>query len=357
MMHSMQMIDLRSDTVTQPTPEMLHAMAAAKLGDDVFREDPTVIELERLAADLIGKAEALFVASGTMGNLVSLMTHAQPGNEVILERSSHISIGEGGGITRIAGLMPRPYDASDGTVPVERIRGLIRRSGGHFEGHTKLICLENTHNALGGVPISVEETQRLAALAAEHGLKLHVDGARLFNAAEVLGVSAADLAAPADSVMFCLSKGLCAPVGSIIAGSGDFVARARRNRRLLGGGMRQAGVLAAAGIIALRDMVHRLSEDRLVAEQLASGLTLVQGICVESVSRRTNMVYVDCRELGCDVTELVNLLAAMGVRLLALGSHRLRMVTHHGISIADADRVCGAFKDAAQSLRADGPVE
>jgi len=356
-MHSMQMIDLRSDTVTQPTADMLHAMAAAKLGDDVFREDPSVIELERLAADLIGKAEALFVASGTMGNLVSLMTHAQPGNEVILERSSHISIGEGGGITRIAGLMPRLYDASDGTVPVERIRRLIQRSGAHFEGQTKLICLENTHNALGGVPVSVEETERLGALVAEYGLKLHIDGARLFNAAEVLGVSAADLAAPADSVMFCLSKGLCAPVGSIIAGSGDFISRARRNRRLLGGGMRQAGVLAAAGIVALRDMVHRLSEDHLAAAYLASALNSVPGIHVESVTQRTNMVYVDCRELGCPAAELARLLSAKDVRLLALGVHRLRMVTHYGISAADADRVCQAFRDAVQFVQTNAQAE
>ncbi len=254
----MKLIDLRSDTVTQPTPEMRKAMADAEVGDDVFGEDPTINRLQELGADMMGKEAALFVPSGTMGNLAAVLTHCGRGDEVILGNKSHTYLNEAGGISALGGVHPYSIpNQPDGSLDLGAIKDAIRPEDDHYP-ITKLIILENTQNKCGGVPISVSYTAAVGDLAHTAGLKLHIDGARIFNAAVALGTTASQLANPADSITFCLSKGLCAPVGSLLCGSKEFIKKARRIRKQLGGGMRQAGVLAAAGIVALNQMVDRL---------------------------------------------------------------------------------------------------
>ena len=254
-------IDLRSDTVTPPTEEMRAAMAKAPLGDDVYGEDPTVNTLQAMAAAMLGKEAGLFVPSGTMGNLASILAHCNRGDEIILGNLAHTFLYEAGGMAALGGVHPHTIpNQPDGTLDPDDIRAAIRADDAHLPP-TRLITLENTHNRCGGAALSVAYTRSIGELAAEHGLILHLDGARIFNAAAVLGVSPAELTAPADSVTFCLSKGLCAPVGSVICGSQDFIRKAHRIRKQLGGGMRQAGVLAAAGIVALESIVPRLAED------------------------------------------------------------------------------------------------
>ena len=251
----MRVVDLRSDTLTRPTPAMSRAMAEADVGDDVFGEDPTVNQLEQLAADRMGKEAALFVASGTMGNLVSLLAHCGRGEEIILGSFAHTFYFEQGGSAAVGGIHPRTLpNQPDGTLTLSDIEGAIRPDNVHFP-RTRLIVLENTHNLCGGHPLDIDYMKAVGDVARRHSLKIHVDGARFFNAAVALGVPAAKLAADADSVSFCLSKGLAAPVGSVVCGNRDFIAEARRARKILGGGMRQAGVLAAAGIVALNEMV------------------------------------------------------------------------------------------------------
>ncbi len=268
----MKTIDLRSDTVTQPTPEMREAMANAIVGDDVWGDDPTVIELQEEAAARLGKEAALFMASGTMSNEVALLTHCARGQEVILERQSHMYTHEGGGSAALGGVHPYPLDVQpDGTLALDAIREAIRTEDVHHP-RTRLICLENTQSMAGGIPITAEYTAKVGAIARENNLKLHIDGARLFNAATALKVDVKDLVAPADSVSFCLSKGLCAPVGSLLVGSKEFIDEARHNRKLLGGGMRQVGILAAAGLISLRKMTGRLHIDHENACALAEGI-------------------------------------------------------------------------------------
>ncbi|HHY38241.1 MAG TPA: low specificity L-threonine aldolase, partial [Clostridia bacterium] len=254
------MIDLRSDTVTRPTPEMRRAMAEAEVGDDVYGEDPSVRQLEEIAAETMGKEAALFVASGTMGNQVALMAHTRRQDEVLLEAESHIFFYEAGGMAVLSGLMPFPIRTEDGILRPTDLERALRPSDIHFP-KPSLVCLENTHNRHGGRVAGVEEIKKTCDFAHAHGLKVHLDGARIFNAAVALGVNVKSLVKDVDSVMFCLSKGLCAPVGSMLAGTRDFIEEARRCRKLLGGGMRQAGVLAAAGIVALKTMVDRLAED------------------------------------------------------------------------------------------------
>ena len=257
----MRVVDLRSDTLTRPTDAMSRAMAAADVGDDVFGEDPTVNRLEEMAADRMGKEAALFVASGTMGNLVSLLTHCARGEEIILGSFAHTFYFEQGGSAAVGGIHPRTLpNQPDGTLTVSDIEGAVRPDNVHFP-RTRLIVLENTHNLCGGHPLDIDYMRAVGDIARRHSLKIHVDGARFFNAAVALDVPAAKLAADADSVSFCLSKGLAAPVGSVVCGNHDFIAEARRARKILGGGMRQAGVLAAAGIVALNEMVDRLADD------------------------------------------------------------------------------------------------
>ncbi|HEX2171370.1 MAG TPA: GntG family PLP-dependent aldolase, partial [Dehalococcoidia bacterium] len=285
-------IDLRSDTVTLPTPAMRQAMAEAEVGDDVFREDPTVNRLEERSAELLGKEAALFTASGTMSNLIAALTHTQRGDEVIAGSEAHLVWSEVAGAATLGGLQIRTVPQhADGTIDPRAIESAIRTENVHHP-RTGLICLENTQNRCGGAVMTVEETAAIGDLAHARGIPVHLDGARLFNAAIALERPARDLAAPADSVGFCLSKGLGAPVGSLLAGRRDFIDRARKYRKMLGGGMRQAGVIAAAGLVALDTMIDRLAEDHAHARRLAIGLAAIPGLIVAPNACPTNIVMV-----------------------------------------------------------------
>ncbi len=339
----MRVVDLRSDTLTRPTEAMSRAMAAADVGDDVFGEDPTVNRLEEMAADRMGKEAALFVASGTMGNLVSLLTHCARGEEIILGSFAHTFYFEQGGAAAVGGIHPRTLpNQPDGTLTLSEIEGAVRPDNVHFP-RTRLIVLENTHNLCGGHPLDTDYMTAVADVARRHGLKIHVDGARFFNAAVALGVPAAKLAAEADSVSFCLSKGLGAPVGSVVCGSQDFISEARRARKILGGGMRQAGVLAAAGIVALDEMVERLADDHANARKLAEGIAEMPGISIDPGQIHTNIVYFGVDRRDMTVEELVSRLNDNGARMLPVGPGRIRAVTHYHISPDDIDYVLGGF--------------
>jgi len=339
----MNTIDLRSDTVTLPTDAMRRAMADAELGDDVFGEDPTVRRLESLAAEMTGKEAALLVPSGTMANLISLLTHCGRGEEVILGDQAHIFYYEQGGSAAVGGIHPRTVaNQPDGTFDLEAVKAAIRGDDPHFP-RTRLIALENTHNRCSGSPLPEEYLRSVAAVAAEHDLGVHMDGARIFNAAAALGVPVAALAEPVDSLSFCLSKGLSAPVGSLVCGRRTFIRAARRNRKLLGGGMRQAGVIAAAGIVALQEMTGRLAEDHHNARRLAEGLSAMRRARVDPDRVRTNIVYVDLEAAGPPAAEIVAHLAQEGVRVGATGPCQFRAVTHYGITEADIDRSLTVF--------------
>jgi len=290
----MDKIDLRSDTVSWPTPAMREAMANAVVGDDVYGEDPTVIKLEAEAAEMLGKEAGLFVSSGNQGNLVAILTHCGRGDEIILGDKAHIFVYEAGGIAALGGVHPHTVPVhADGTMDLAKIKKAVRGDNYHFP-RTKLIALENTQGTVGGVPVSKAYTDEVADFAHEHDLKLHIDGARFFNAATALEISPKDLAEKADSLTFCLSKGLCAPVGSVLVGDKAFIKEARRTRKLLGGGMRQAGVLAAAGLIAIHEMSQRLHEDHAHACLLGDLLADVPGITVKTI--HTNFVFFDVAE-------------------------------------------------------------
>jgi threonine aldolase len=338
------MIDLRSDTVTQPTPAMREAMARAEVGDDVFGEDPTVNRLEALAAERMGKEAALFVASGTMGNLVALLAHCGRGDEVILGDRSHTFLFEQGGMAALGGITPWPVpNQPDGTLRLEDIERAIRENNVHFP-RTRLVCLENTHNMCNGTPLTAEYTARVAHLAHARGLCVHLDGARIFNAAAALGVDARELVQEVDSVMFCLSKGLCAPVGSLVCGSAEFIAAARRTRKVLGGGMRQAGVLAAAGLVALEQMAGRVGEDHARARRLAEGLAQIPG--VQAAPATTNILYFWLTgEAVKTPEEVVDGLAQRGVLLLGRELGRFRAVTHYWIGDEDVARTVQAVRE------------
>lgn len=340
----MQWIDLRSDTVSLPTPEMRKAMAEAELGDDVYGEDPTINRLEEMSADCVGKETAIFVTSGTMGNLASILAHCQRGDEVILGDQSHTYYYEAGGISALGGVHPFTLpNQQDGTIKLEAIEAAIRPDDPHFP-RTRLIVLENTHNRCGGVPISLEYTQAVGQLAHKHGLLLHIDGARIFNASAALSVTAAELSAPADSITFCLSKGLCAPVGALICGDEAFVGRVRRIRKMLGGGMRQAGVLAAAGIVALESMIDRLAEDHRRAKRLAEGLREVPGVEVVQDPPATNMVYIQLKpDALLDAPGLVQALAPSGIKVSARGPRSMRLVLHYWVDDKAVDVVIDSF--------------
>jgi threonine aldolase len=336
-------IDLRSDTVTQPTPAMREAMARARVGDDVFNEDPTIQQLEAQAAALLGKEAGLFVASGTQGNLVSLLSHCQRGDEVIMGHDSHTYNYEQVGAAVLGGIAPRiVQNQTDGTLPLEAIEAAIMPDNVHF-GVTRLISLENTQNRRGGVYLTPDYTDAVAELAQKHKLKLHIDGARIFNAAVAQQVDVKTLVRHADSVTFCLSKGLCAPVGSVVVGSASFIQRARRMRKVLGGGMRQAGILAAAGIVALEQMIDRLAQDHDNAQRLAAGLAQLPGLIPEPVY--TNILYFKIDHPYYTAAALQDALLARGVGVLALGPSRIRAVTHHGISAADIDQTVALCRE------------
>jgi len=341
----MEMIDLRSDTVTWPTAEMREVMASAEVGDDVYGEDPTVNRLEAEAAEMFGREAGLFVTSGTQGNLIALLTHAPRGSEMILGDKAHIFLYEQGGISALGGIMPHTLPVqADGTLSLKQIEGAIRGDNNHFP-RTKVVALENTQGTVGGVPLSPEYVQDVADLAHDHGLKLHIDGARIFNAAAHFGVAPETIINGADSMTFCLSKGLGAPAGSILVGDRAFIAEARRARKLLGGGMRQAGVLAAPGLIALHKMSTRLHEDHVNAAALASGLAQIPG--VRLLSNHTNFVFFELSDAAPVSAE--DFVAQMKARNILLSPYhgaprKFRVVIHHWISAARVAEVLAAMR-------------
>lgn len=338
-------VDLRSDTVTMPTPAMRQAIFDAQLGDDVYGEDPTVTRLERLAAERLGKEAGLFVPSGTMANLVCLLSHCRRGDEAIMGHLAHTFLFEAGGSAAVGGIHPHTVtNQPDGTLALGDVEAAIRAAGNAHYPRTALICLENSHNRCGGAVLTAEYMAEIRRLADKHGLDVHLDGARIFNAAVALGLDVSLLAHDADSVGFCLSKGLSAPVGSVVCGSGEFVSEARRQRKLLGGGMRQAGVLAAAGIVAMEQMVDRLAEDHANARHLAEGLAQVPLIELDLARVQTNIVIFDLVPVGPSPSDLVRDLTARGVRIGAIGGHRFRAVTHYGVESEDIEYTISAFR-------------
>jgi len=334
------LIDMRSDTVTHPTPAMRAAMANAEVGDDVYGDDPTINRLQELAAELTGMEAGLFVPSGTMGNLVALLTHCERGTEAIVGDRSHIYLDEAGGMAALGGIMAGVVrNQPDGTLRPGDIVAAIRADDVHCP-RTRLVCLENTQNACGGVVLSREYMRQVVDLAHSHSLVLHLDGARLFNAAVAQHMAARDLIAGVDSVMFCLSKGLCAPVGSMLCGSSNFIAEALRQRKQVGGGMRQAGVLAAAGILALETMVERLGDDHRNARQLAEGMSEIPGIVLETEAPQTNMVYFHLSEkVNKTFPEIRELMKQRGILI------EPRLVTHYWIDARDIENVIRSFRE------------
>jgi threonine aldolase len=331
-MDKRRIIDLRSDTVTLPTPAMRQAMVQAELGDDVYGEDPTVNRLEALAAERLGKEAALFVPSGTMANLICLLAHCARGEEALMGRMAHTFLFEAGGSAAVGGIHPCTVpNRPDGTMALDELEAAIRDPLNDHHPCTRLICLENTHNRCSGAVLDPSYMADVRALATRHGLAVHLDGARVFNAAVALGLPASQLACHVDSVSFCLSKGLSAPVGSLVCGTDEFVGRARRQRKLLGGGMRQAGVLAAAGIVALETMVDRLAEDHTNARRLAEGLARLPGIVLDPARIQTNIVIFDLAPGAPSAAELLTVLAKEGVKMGSVSARRVRAVTHYGV--------------------------
>ncbi len=343
--------DFRSDTVTRPIPEMRQAMYEAELGDDVYGEDPSVNKLEEKAAEIMGKEAALFVSSGTMGNLVAVMAHCARGEEAIMGREGHTFQHEAGGISVLGGIvMNTVSNLSDGTIELETIQAEIHNDDYH-KPVTKLLILENTHNGCGGVPLTAEYTKSAGEFAHRAGLKLHVDGARIFNAAIALNLPVSELVSEADSVTFCLSKGLGAPAGSLLCGRKEFVQAARRLRKMLGGGMRQAGVLAAAGIYALEHRIARLSDDHVLAKELAVRLSEIPGICIEKDGPKTNMVFIRLSDsIRVSDEEFLGRTKQKNVLFSSTEHRNFRLVTHQDLP-DDAVDVCDkAIRYALNSL-------
>ena len=331
----MRTIDFRSDTQTLPSPNMLKAIQTAKLGDDVMHEDPTVNDLETFAAELLGKESSVLVSSGTMGNLIGVLIHCNRGDEVIAGAMSHICRGEAGGISVLGGVAIQPINTdSDGSLAIEDIESAIKPDDYHFP-ITKLISVENTHNATGGKPLTPSYMSEVKSLAKKHNLKIHVDGARLFNAAIALETPVNELVQDAETVSICLSKGLSAPVGSLLCGSEEDIVKARRVRKMLGGGMRQAGIIAAAGKIALTEMVERLAEDHSNARKLALGLAEIKGIEIQPEELPTNLVFFKVPEGRSK--EFATKLGKKGIKVGEREDSRWRLVTHYGITSGDID--------------------
>jgi threonine aldolase len=349
-------IDLRSDTVTHPTPEMRRAMAEAELGDDVFGDDPTVIALEERAAELTGKQAGLFVASGTMGNLVSLMAQVPRGGEIIAGEGAHSFAHEAANhaVVVSASMKLLPWDDA-GKMDLERIRRAFRNPDDTHDPITSLVMLENTHSDSMAQPLPAEYVEAVAKVARSGHVPLHVDGARIWNASVALGVPARTLLAAADSATFCLSKGLACPVGSVVVGSKDFIWRARRARKMIGGGMRQVGVLAAAGLVALRDgadgMIDRLAEDHVNARRLANGIADLPGLVdLEPARVRTNFVFFELTRPELRM-KFLDALKDEGVLMIDYpGNDRIRAVTHYGIDEADIDAAIDAVRRALHAV-------
>ncbi|MFD1039114.1 low-specificity L-threonine aldolase [Virgibacillus byunsanensis] len=331
------MIDLRSDTVTKPSEKMRKAMYDAEVGDDVYEEDPTVNKLEERAAEMLGKEKALFVTSGTQGNQIAALVQCKPSDEVILESNAHIFLYEGAAISAFAGVQTRVIQGERGVMKPEDVEAAIREDDIHFP-ETGLICLENTHNKAGGAVIPLENMKEIYHIAQKHHVPVHLDGARLFNASVATGIPVKKYAEYVDTVQFCLSKGLGAPVGSIIAGSAEFIARARKWRKRLGGGLRQSGVLAAPGLLALQENVERLTEDHENAKVLADGFSTINGLTLESVVE-TNIIIVNIAGTHMTTDQFVSELKENGVLAGAFGADTIRFVTNNGVTKEDIDNV------------------
>src|SRR6266446_6290772 len=330
-------VDLRSDTVTRPTAEMRRAMAEAEVGDDVYGEDPTVNRLERRAAEMLGKEGALFVPTGCMGNLIGIKVWTHHGDEVICEERSHVNLYELASMSAIAGCMPRVARGEDGILTWAQIEAVIRPKI-YYDSQTALVCLENTHNMAGGTLYTAAQINDICNLAHAVGLKVHLDGARVFNAAVALGVSVSEIARDVDSVMFCLSKGLGAPVGSMILGSHAFIEKSRIYRKMFGGGMRQVGVLAAAGRIALEESPKRLAIDHQNAQLLAKGIAKIPSLQIEPNVVKTNIVIFDCKQTGMDAVQLCDALKPYGIWALDTAPYSVRLVTHCDVDAEGCER-------------------
>lgn len=341
-------VDLRSDTVTQPTPEMRQAMATAEVGDDVLGDDPTVKQLEKTCADLMGKEAALFVASGTMGNQIALNVHCRPGDAAIFDESAHMVFYEGGAPAAISGVITRTVPSVDGIMDPDAVRARLTRRSEHTPGAT-LLCLENTHNQSGGAAVPLEMMRTYRSIAAGHGIPVHLDGARMFNAAVALGLSVREIADQVDTLSFCLSKALGAPVGSVLCGPRDFITEARFVRKRLGGGMRQSGILAAAGLFALEHIAPKIPEDHARARRLAQKLVGLEGTRIDLDRVTTNFVMVHT-ERPAEVW--LSHLAELGVMALPPGSHRIRLVLHHQITDEMVDHTAEAFTKVSRLVAA-----
>lgn len=349
MQEEKRMIDLRSDTVTKPTAEMRRAIAEAVVGDDVYGEDPTVKALERKAAEMLGFEAGLFLTSGTQGNLVALLSHCQPGREVILEQEAHIYYYEVAGMAALGGLQAKLVPGAPGNkgyLNPQALRGAIREENVHYP-ETGLICLENTHNRGGGAVTAPQQTAEMLAVAKEYGIPVHLDGARVFNAAAALHLPVAQVVDGISSVQICLSKGLGAPVGSVLLGSEEFIARAYKWRKMLGGGMRQVGIIAAGGLYALENHVDRLADDNARAAQLAAAVAAIPGIELIAPEIASNIVIFNTEGTGRDANGWIEKLAEKGIRCGSMGSHLVRFVTHLDVSQDDVNYVIGVLKEIA----------
>ena len=346
----MVIIDLRSDTVTLPTLEMHEAMFYAELGDDVFGDDPATIKLEEYSANMVEKEAAVFVPSGTMGNLISMLSHCQRGDEVILGDKSHMFLYEAGGVAVLGGIQPHILKNNrDGTIDISLIKDAIRPDDIHYP-RTRVVCIENTHNYYYGSPIPADYIAKVAEVVKENNLFFHLDGARIFNACVALEVDIKEFSKHVDSLMFCLSKGLSAPVGSVLCGSSEFIKKARKNRKMLGGGMRQTGILAAAGIVALEDMTERLIEDHINAQKLADELEKFDVIDIDPSLVKTNIIYFTLDNSKISDNDFLSSLEERGVKILNLGQSRFRLITHHGITADEIEKVIYAIGMVVDNL-------
>lgn len=343
------MIDLRSDTITRPIEEMRKAAYEAEVGDDVYGEDPTVRRLEEKAAEMLGKEAALFVTSGTQGNQIAVLTHCRPGNEILLEADSHIFYYESGAVAALAGVQTRTIKGINGAMNPEDVLAAIRGEDQHFP-ETGLICIENTHNRAGGAIVPATNMKDIYQHAKAHHIPVHVDGARLFNAAAGANCSIKEFTQYSDTVQICLSKGLGAPVGSILAGSEEFIKRARKWRKRLGGGLRQVGIIAAPGLVALTKMTDRLSEDHENARFMADAIGEIEGMAISNTVD-TNIVVLEVGELGCSADKFVAALKDKGVLAVTFGPTQVRLTTHYDVSRADLEKAVGAIIEVSKEIK------